>query len=71
MVRAIAPGAFASQMNVDAPDHAEEIAARIPAKRIGADEDMAGSRAGDYIVGVTMDGRIVHASTGDFLLFPL
>ena len=42
VVTAIAPGAFASEMNIDARDHADEIAARIPARRIGADEDMAG-----------------------------
>ena len=70
VVNAIAPGAFASEMNVDARDRADEIAARIPAKRIGADEDMAGvaiylaSRAGDYVVGVTIavDGGIALAS---------
>ena len=71
-VTAIAPGAFASDMNVSARDHAEAIAARIPARRIGRGEDMAGaaiylaSRAGDYVVGqtVTVDGGIslVHAS---------
>lgn len=71
-VTAIAPGAFASEMNISARDHAEAIAARIPARRIGRGEDMAGaaiylaSRAGDYVVGqtVTVDGAIslVHAS---------
>jgi NAD(P)-dependent dehydrogenase (short-subunit alcohol dehydrogenase family) len=71
VVSAIAPGAFASEMNIDARDRADEIAARIPAKRIGTDEDMAGvaiylaSRAGDYAVGVTIavDGGIAFAST--------
>jgi hypothetical protein len=60
-------------MNVDAPDHAEELAARIPAKPLAPTRTWPGSRAGDYIVGVTiaMDGRIAHASTADFLLFPL
>ena len=70
VVTAIAPGAFASEMNIDARDHADEIAARIPARRIGADEDMAGvaiylaSRAGDYVVGVTItvDGGVAFAS---------
>lgn len=71
-VTAIAPGAFASDMNIGARDHAEALAARIPAHRIGRGEDMAGaaiylaSRAGDYVVGqtVTVDGAIslVHAS---------
>lgn len=65
-VSAIAPGAFASSMNRDARDHAEEVSQRIPARRIGNDEDMAGaaiylaSRAGDYVVGATLvvDGGV-------------
>lgn len=63
---AIAPGAFKSDMNVDARDNAEQVAKRIPARRIGEDEDMAGaaiflaSRAGDYVVGATLvvDGGV-------------
>ena len=63
---AIAPGAFASEMNRAARDQAVAVAARIPAKRIGVDEDMAGaaiflaSRAGDYVVGNTLivDGGV-------------
>ena len=66
VVSAIAPGAFASEMNTDARDNAAEVAKRIPAKRIGTDEDMAGaaiylaSRAGDYVVGATLvvDGGV-------------
>ena len=66
VVSAIAPGAFASEMNRVARDHAEETAKHIPAKRIGRDEDMAGgaiylaSRAGDYVVGATLvvDGGV-------------
>ena len=52
-VTAIAPGAFASEMNRDARDRAAEVSTHIPAGRIGTDEDMAGaaiylaSRAGD------------------------
>ena len=69
VVSAIAPGAFASEMNRVARDHAEETAKRIPAKRIGRDEDMAGgaiylaSRAGDYVMGSTLviDGGVTHA----------
>jgi NAD(P)-dependent dehydrogenase (short-subunit alcohol dehydrogenase family) len=69
VVNAIAPGAFASDMNRDARDHGAEVAARIPARRIGRDEDMAGaaiylaSRAGDYVVGTTLvvDGGVTHA----------
>ena len=69
-VSAIAPGAFASDMNRDARDHGEEVARRIPMRRIGTDEDMAGvaiylaSRAGDYVVGETIavDGGVALAS---------
>ena len=68
-VSAIAPGAFASDMNRDARDRGAETAARIPAGRIGTDDDMAGaavylaSRAGDYVVGSTLivDGGLTHA----------
>jgi NAD(P)-dependent dehydrogenase (short-subunit alcohol dehydrogenase family) len=69
VVSGIAPGAFASEMNRDARDHGEEVAQRIPAGRIGTDEDMAGvaiylaSRAGDYVVGETIvvDGGVTLA----------
>ncbi|HYF41112.1 MAG TPA: SDR family oxidoreductase [Ramlibacter sp.] len=69
VVSGIAPGAFASEMNRQARDHADEVARRIPAGRIGTDEDMAGaaiylaSRAGDYVVGQTLvvDGGVTHA----------
>ena len=68
-VSAIAPGAFASNMNKDARDHADEVKGRIPAGRIGTPEDMAGaaiylaSRAGDYVMGSTLivDGGVTHA----------
>jgi NAD(P)-dependent dehydrogenase (short-subunit alcohol dehydrogenase family) len=70
-VSGIAPGAFASDMNIAARDHGEEIARRIPARRIGRDEDMAGvaiylaSRAGDYVVGETIavDGGVAFAAS--------
>jgi NAD(P)-dependent dehydrogenase (short-subunit alcohol dehydrogenase family) len=69
VVSAIAPGAFASDMNRDARDHAAEVSARVPAGRIGQDDDMAGaavylaSRAGDYVVGATLvvDGGVTLA----------
>jgi NAD(P)-dependent dehydrogenase (short-subunit alcohol dehydrogenase family) len=69
VVSAIAPGAFASDMNRAARDHGDQLAALIPAGRIGTDEDMAGaaiylaSRAGDYVVGSTLvvDGGVTHA----------
>jgi NAD(P)-dependent dehydrogenase (short-subunit alcohol dehydrogenase family) len=66
VVSAIAPGAFASNMNKLARDHGEAIGKHIPARRIGTPEDMAGaaiflaSRAGDYVVGSTLvvDGGV-------------
>ena len=69
VVSAIAPGAFASEMNRLARDHQTEVAARVPAGRVGVDDDMAGaaiylaSRAGDYVVGstLTVDGGVTHA----------
>jgi 2-deoxy-D-gluconate 3-dehydrogenase len=71
-VTAIAPGAFKSDMNKAARDHADAVAKRVPARRIGTDEDMAGvaiylaSRAGDYVVGntITVDGGVAFASAG-------
>src|SRR5579863_886219 len=72
VVSAIAPGPFPSDMNIDARDNADKVAQRVPAKRVGTDEDMAGaaiylaSRAGDYVVGATLavDGGIAYARTG-------
>jgi 2-deoxy-D-gluconate 3-dehydrogenase len=72
VVTAIAPGAFQSDMNIAARDHADAVGAAVPAKRIGTPEDMAGvaiylaSRAGDYVVGntIAVDGGIVYASPG-------
>jgi NAD(P)-dependent dehydrogenase (short-subunit alcohol dehydrogenase family) len=71
VVSAIAPGPFKSDMNIWARDHEAETAARVPARRIGSDLDMAGaaiflaSRAGDYVVGsvITVDGGIAFASS--------
>ncbi|WP_234197841.1 MULTISPECIES: SDR family oxidoreductase [Pseudacidovorax] len=60
VVSAIAPGPFASSMNKEARDHADEVADRVPLGRVGTPEDMAGaaiylaSRAGDYVVGSTL-----------------
>jgi NAD(P)-dependent dehydrogenase (short-subunit alcohol dehydrogenase family) len=72
VVTSIAPGAFASDMNKAARDHADEVAKRVPARRIGNEQDMAGlaiflaSRAGDYVVGnaIAIDGGVVYASAG-------
>ncbi len=68
-VTSLAPGAFPSNMNRAARDHAERSAAGIPNKRVGDKWDMGGtavylaSRAGDYTVGetLTIDGGIVNA----------
>jgi NAD(P)-dependent dehydrogenase (short-subunit alcohol dehydrogenase family) len=68
-VSAIAPGAFPSSMNKIARDYGEQVAQRIPLRRIGVAEDMAGaaiylaSRAGDYVVGstLTVDGGAAWA----------
>jgi len=70
VVTAIAPGPFASEMNKAARDQADAVAARTPSRRIGRDEDMAGtaiflaSKAGDYVVGdsIAVDGGIAYAS---------
>ena len=72
VVTSIAPGAFASEMNRAARDHGDDVAKGIPARRIGVDEDMAGtaiylaSRAGDYVIGgtIVVDGGLVNASLG-------
>ena len=69
-VNAIAPGAFASDMNVWARDNPEDVATGIPSQRVGRPDDIAGtavymcSRAGDYLVGITItvDGGIAYAS---------
>jgi NAD(P)-dependent dehydrogenase (short-subunit alcohol dehydrogenase family) len=72
VVTAIAPGPFASEMNRAARDHGDDVAKRVPLKRIGTDEDMAAaaiylaSRAGDYVVGATLpvDGGLSMADLG-------
>jgi NAD(P)-dependent dehydrogenase (short-subunit alcohol dehydrogenase family) len=69
IVTAIAPGPFASEMNRDARDKADQVASRTPMRRIGRDEDMAGaaiflaSKAGDYVCGdsIAVDGGIAYA----------
>ena len=72
VMSAIAPGAFASEMNRVARDEGDRIALGIPSRRIGRDEDMQGvaiylaSRAGDYVVGETIavDGGVALATVG-------
>ena len=69
IVSGIAPGPFRSEMNVQARDHADEVAQRVPAGRVGEPEDMAAaaiylaSRAGDFVVGETIvvDGGVTLA----------
>ncbi len=69
-VNAIAPGAFASNMNVWARDEPERVGERIPVGRIGEAADIAGtavymcSRAGDYLQGATIpvDGGVVYGN---------
>ena len=69
VVSAIAPGPFGSAMNRAARDESAKVAARVPAGRVGVDDDMAGaaiylaSRAGDYVVGATLtvDGGCAFA----------
>jgi 2-deoxy-D-gluconate 3-dehydrogenase len=73
VVSAIAPGPFASEMNRAARDMEDAVASRTPARRIGRDEDMAGtaiflaSKAGDYVCGdsIAVDGGIAYASLPD------
>ncbi|MGV9823279.1 SDR family oxidoreductase [Nocardia xishanensis] len=68
-VNSIAPGAFASNMNRLARDHADAVAEHIPAGRVGEPEDMAAaaiylaSRAGDYVVGsnLVVDGGVTYS----------
>ncbi len=72
VMSAIAPGAFASEMNKVARDHADLVSQAVPSGRVGTIEDMAGtaiflaSRAGDYIVGTTVvcDGGIASTRGG-------
>jgi len=72
VVTAIAPGAFASDMNRVARDHGDAVARHIPSRRTGTPEDMAAaaiylaSRAGDYVVGATIpvDGGVALAEAG-------
>ena len=72
IVNSLAPGAFASEMNKAARDHADAVGKGIPAKRVGRPEDIAmgalylASRAGDYVVGHTLnvDGGLVSAEFG-------
>jgi 2-deoxy-D-gluconate 3-dehydrogenase len=69
VVSGIAPGPFASDMNRMARDQGDVVAERVPLRRIGRDDDMAGaavylaSRAGDYVVGATLvvDGGVTLA----------
>ena len=69
-VNSISPGAFASDMNVQARDNPELSVGAIPVGRIGAQDDIVGAitflaaRAGDYVVGqnLVLDGGVAGAS---------
>lgn len=64
----ICPGAFPSEMNKAAKHAPDKSSEKIPSRRVGTIEDMAGgaiylaSRAGDYVVGTPLpiDGGIVN-----------
>ena len=68
-VNSVAPGAFASDMNPTARDHAEEMGKHMPTGRIGKPGDIAGTcvwlaaAAGDWVCGtnITVDGGWVYA----------
>ena len=69
LITAIAPGAFASDLNIAARDRPDDFGRLVPVGRIGSPEDIAGaaiflaSRAGDYVVGDTLivDGGFICA----------
>ncbi len=69
----LAPGAYPSEMNRAARDNAERVGQSIPAGRVGRPEDITAaavylaSRAGDYVVGQTLnvDGGLVNAEMGN------
>lgn len=71
-VNAIAPGAFASDMNRAARDYGDKIGKAIPAGRIGRPEDIIScaiylaAQSGNYLVGETIcvDGGLVNAALG-------
>ena len=68
-VSGICPGAFPSEMNKVARDEGEMVSKRVPSRRVGIAEDMAGvaiylaSKAGDYVVGqsIAVDGGVTLA----------
>ena len=73
LVNAIAPGAFASEMNRAARDQGDMVSRAVPSGRVGRDEDMAAAavylaaRSGDYVVGSTLvvDGGVALARLPD------
>ena len=72
IVNSLAPGAYPSEMNKAARDHANEVGKGIPSGRVGRPEDIAAgalylaSAASDYVVGHTLnvDGGLVSAEFG-------
>jgi 2-deoxy-D-gluconate 3-dehydrogenase len=71
VINAIAPGAFATDLNYPARDDPEAYGARYPTGRIGTPEDMQGAaiflaaRSGDWILGdtIVVDGGRALANT--------
>ncbi|MEU6132260.1 SDR family oxidoreductase [Saccharopolyspora sp. NPDC047091] len=72
-VNAVAPGPFPSQMMASTLEAiGDEIAAKAPLRRLGHDDDMAGtavflaSRAGSYLTGavIPVDGGIATTASG-------
>lgn len=69
LVNAIAPGAFASEMNRAARDHPDILAKHIPSGRVGRRDGIASAaiylaaRSGDYVLGSTLvvDGGVALA----------
>ena len=74
-VSAIAPGAFASDMNRAARENSDELARLIPAGRLGSPDDVAATaiflagRSGDYVVGdtISLDGGLLHCTSGAYV----
>jgi short-subunit dehydrogenase len=65
VVSAIAPGPFASDMNRMARDQGDVLAARVPMRRIGRDDDMAARRSTSHRALATTSSATPSQSTGE------